>query len=146
MSPWTFAVAIVLGRGFRYVGEGLLAVWYGERALAFLEANGRQIALWTGLAVLAAGAAYSGGDRGGPSSWPRCRRRDPRRPATLRDVVDALAGRDLGLDVRGLPTQLERHQRGSTLERRASGMPGHAGLGAAEQASASVTAISSRIA
>ena len=39
-------------------GEGLLAVWYGEQALAFLEDNGRQVALWTGLAVLALGAAY----------------------------------------------------------------------------------------
>jgi membrane protein YqaA with SNARE-associated domain len=58
MSPWTFALAIILGRGFRYVGEGLLAVWYGERALAFLETNGRQVALWTGLAVLGLGAGY----------------------------------------------------------------------------------------
>ena len=58
MSPWTFGVAVVLGRGFRYFGEGLLAVWYGERALAFLEGNGRQIALWTGLGVLAIGMLY----------------------------------------------------------------------------------------
>ncbi len=58
MSPWTFATAVVLGRGFRYFGEGLLAVWYGERALAFLEENGRQVALWTGLTVLALGGAY----------------------------------------------------------------------------------------
>ena len=58
MNPWTFATAIVLGRGFRYFGEGLLAVWYGERALAFLEQNGRQVALWTGLSVLALGGAY----------------------------------------------------------------------------------------
>jgi len=58
MSPWTFALAIIIGRGFRYVFEGLLAVWYGERAIAFLEQNGRQVALWTGLAVLVLGAAY----------------------------------------------------------------------------------------
>jgi len=58
MSPWTFAIAIVLGRGFRYVFEGLLAIWYGERAIAFLEQNGRQVALWTGLAVLVLGVAY----------------------------------------------------------------------------------------
>jgi membrane protein YqaA with SNARE-associated domain len=58
MSPWTFGVAVVLGRGFRYFGEGLLAVWYGERALAFLEEHGRQVAMWTGLAVLALGAIY----------------------------------------------------------------------------------------
>jgi len=58
MSPWTFAIAIVLGRGFRYVFEGLLAIWYGERAITFLEQNGRQVALWTGLAVLVLGVAY----------------------------------------------------------------------------------------
>jgi hypothetical protein len=58
MSPWRFATAVVLGRGFRYFGEGLLAVWYGERALAFLEVHGRRVALWTGLTVLAVGAGY----------------------------------------------------------------------------------------
>ena len=66
MNPWTFAIAIILGRGFRYFGEGLLAVWYGERALAFLEDNGRQVALWTGLSVLVLGVAYF---------WWRSRRR-----------------------------------------------------------------------
>jgi LPXTG-motif cell wall-anchored protein len=58
MSPWTFATAIVLGRGFRYFGEGLLAVWYGEQALVFIEAHGREVALAMGLLVLAGGAAY----------------------------------------------------------------------------------------
>ena len=58
MSPWTFAVAVVLGRGFRYFGEGLLAVWYGERALRFIEDNGRQIGLGVGLAVLVGGLLY----------------------------------------------------------------------------------------
>jgi membrane protein YqaA with SNARE-associated domain len=66
MSPWTFGTAVVLGRGFRYFGEGFLAVWYGERALAFLEENGRQVALWTGLTVLGFGLAYF---------WWRSRRR-----------------------------------------------------------------------
>jgi membrane protein YqaA with SNARE-associated domain len=72
MSPWTFAIAIVLGRGFRYFGEGLLAVWYGEQALAFLEQNGRQVALWTGLAVLALGGGYA---------WWRSRRQPAATPA-----------------------------------------------------------------
>jgi membrane protein YqaA with SNARE-associated domain len=58
MNPWRFATAVALGRGFRYFGEGLLAVWYGERALAFLEVHGRQVALWTGLTVLALGGGY----------------------------------------------------------------------------------------
>lgn len=71
MSPWTFATAVVLGRGFRYFGEGLLAMWYGEKAIAFLEANGRQVALWTGLTVLAGGIAYL---------WWRSRRRPEATP------------------------------------------------------------------
>ena len=71
MNPWSFAIAVVLGRGFRYFGEGLLAVWYGERALAFLEVHGRQVALWTGLAVLVLGASTSGGDRAGRPRAPQ---------------------------------------------------------------------------
>jgi membrane protein YqaA with SNARE-associated domain len=75
MNPWSFATAIVLGRGFRYFGEGLLAVWYGERALAFLEENGRPVALWTGVTVLGLGAAYL---------WWRSRR-----PATVAPLPPA---------------------------------------------------------
>jgi membrane protein YqaA with SNARE-associated domain len=41
----SFALAIAIGRGIRYFGEGLLAVWYGDRAMDFIEANGRPIAL-----------------------------------------------------------------------------------------------------
>jgi uncharacterized membrane protein YdjX (TVP38/TMEM64 family) len=36
IGAWRFATAIVIGRGARYLTEGLLAVWYGERALAFI--------------------------------------------------------------------------------------------------------------
>ena len=71
MPPWRFATAVVLGRGFRYFGEGLLAVWYGEQAIAFLEVHGRQVALWTGLAVLALGGVYM---------WWRSRRRPAAAP------------------------------------------------------------------
>ena len=41
----SFVLAIAIGRGIRYFGEGLLAVWYGDRAMEFIEANGRPIAL-----------------------------------------------------------------------------------------------------
>ncbi len=36
---WQFVTAIGLGRGVRYVAEGLLARWYGEQALAFVNDN-----------------------------------------------------------------------------------------------------------
>jgi membrane protein YqaA with SNARE-associated domain len=35
-----FAVAITIGRGVRYFVEGLLAVWYGDRAITFIRENG----------------------------------------------------------------------------------------------------------
>jgi membrane protein YqaA with SNARE-associated domain len=40
-----FTTAIVIGRGARYLAEGVLAVWYGERALAFVHANGQTVSL-----------------------------------------------------------------------------------------------------
>jgi membrane protein YqaA with SNARE-associated domain len=52
ISTGRFAVAIAIGRGIRYFGEGLLAVWYGEQAMQFLDANGRTVSL--SLAVLMA--------------------------------------------------------------------------------------------
>lgn len=52
-----FAVAVALGRGVRYFGQGLLAVWYGEQAIAFLKTHGREVFLWIGVlvAITAAG-------------------------------------------------------------------------------------------
>ena len=55
---WQFATAVGLGRGFRYFGEGWLAVRYGDDAVAFLEANGRLVSIVLALIVLAGGAAY----------------------------------------------------------------------------------------
>ena len=40
-----FTTAIVIGRGARYFAEGVLAVWYGDRALAFMHANGKTVSL-----------------------------------------------------------------------------------------------------
>jgi membrane protein YqaA with SNARE-associated domain len=41
----TFVIALVLGRGLRYFGEGIFAVRYGESATQFLLAHGRSAAL-----------------------------------------------------------------------------------------------------
>ena len=35
-----FALAIAIGRGIRYFAEGLLAVWYGDRAMEFIARTG----------------------------------------------------------------------------------------------------------
>jgi membrane protein YqaA with SNARE-associated domain len=55
VSPWRFGVAIVIGRGIRYFGQGYLAVLYGERAAQFMKEYGAQLGI--GLALLAVLAA-----------------------------------------------------------------------------------------
>jgi membrane protein YqaA with SNARE-associated domain len=52
ISVPSFALAIGMGRGIRYFGEGLLAIWYGDRAIEYVAANGRRIGL--GLVTLLA--------------------------------------------------------------------------------------------
>lgn len=53
ISPGRFVGAIAIGRGIRYFGEGLLALWYGDQAIEFLRENGRSAALGvTGLLVV----------------------------------------------------------------------------------------------
>jgi membrane protein YqaA with SNARE-associated domain len=53
-----FATAIAIGRGVRYFGEGLLAVQYGDRALAFIHAHGRSASLGLALGLLGGLAGY----------------------------------------------------------------------------------------
>src|SRR5207248_3419806 len=45
ISPLRFTTAILIGRGARYIVEGLLALWYGERAMAYVAENGVAVAL-----------------------------------------------------------------------------------------------------
>ena len=40
-----FSTAIAIGRGLRYFGEGLLAIRYGDRAMGFIQDNGRTVSL-----------------------------------------------------------------------------------------------------
>ncbi len=65
ISASRFAVAILIGRGARYLFEGLLALWYGERALAYMEQHGLQVAA-IAIAVLVVGFL-------GYLYWPRRR-------------------------------------------------------------------------
>ena len=50
-----FLIAVLIGRGIRYFGEGLLALWYGEQAIAFLRDNARMAGLALAI-VIAVGA------------------------------------------------------------------------------------------
>ena len=45
MKLWRFVVAMILGRGFRFILEGYLAVRYGEQATEILKHNGGKIGL-----------------------------------------------------------------------------------------------------
>jgi LPXTG-motif cell wall-anchored protein len=58
MPPVEFLIAVAIGRGIRYFGEGLLALWYGERALTFLRNNAHTVGLWLGLIVLVGGVGW----------------------------------------------------------------------------------------
>ena len=55
---WHFVTAIAVGRGLRYFGEGLLAVYYGEAAVGFLQENAKTVALIVAGVVLVGGLAY----------------------------------------------------------------------------------------
>ena len=60
ISVTRFTIAIVIGRGARYFVEGLLALWYGEQAMAFIRDHGPVVAL-VAVAALAVGfLAYLG--------------------------------------------------------------------------------------
>lgn len=53
-----FVVAIAIGRGLRYFGEGLLAVRYGDRAVAYMEANAGTVTLILAGLLLAGVVGY----------------------------------------------------------------------------------------
>lgn len=58
VRPVDFLIAVSVGRGIRYFGEGLLALWYGERAAAFLSDHAREAGLATAALILAGGVAW----------------------------------------------------------------------------------------
>jgi membrane protein YqaA with SNARE-associated domain len=63
---WQFVTAIAVARGVRYFGEGLLAVWYGDQAFAFLHDHAKAIGLSLAAAAALIGAAWI--------AWQRRRR------------------------------------------------------------------------
>jgi membrane protein YqaA with SNARE-associated domain len=58
MPRLAFAISILVGRGARYFGIGLLTVWYGEQAMQFLQQNGRLAFRVVALSVLAGVLLY----------------------------------------------------------------------------------------
>jgi uncharacterized membrane protein YdjX (TVP38/TMEM64 family) len=58
VRPWDFFLAVGIGRGVRYFGEGALALWYGERAADFLKDNAQEVSLIVAVLVLVIAAAW----------------------------------------------------------------------------------------
>lgn len=58
VSPWRFGLAIVIGRGIRYFGQGYLAVRYGERAAEIAAANGTLVGFTLAGLAVAIGAVF----------------------------------------------------------------------------------------
>lgn len=54
MKLWRFVLAMVLGRGFRFVLEGLLAVRYGEQTTEILKQHSVKIGLGIAAAIILA--------------------------------------------------------------------------------------------
>jgi membrane protein YqaA with SNARE-associated domain len=59
VAPWRFGLAIVIGRGIRYFGQGYLAVRYGERAVAMMRAHGSEVGVALAALALAIGLVYA---------------------------------------------------------------------------------------
>ena len=57
IRPLNFVMAIGVGRGLRYLVEGLLAYWYGDMALRYIDEHGKMVALTAALVVLLVGLA-----------------------------------------------------------------------------------------
>src|SRR5829696_3740364 len=55
---WQFAMGVFIARFIRYGGEGLLAVYYGEAAGAYLQAHAREAGLVLAGLALVVGAAW----------------------------------------------------------------------------------------
>jgi uncharacterized membrane protein YdjX (TVP38/TMEM64 family) len=53
VRPAAFLAAATIGRGIRYFGEGFLALWYGEAAIAFLRDNARTAGVVIALLICA---------------------------------------------------------------------------------------------
>jgi membrane protein YqaA with SNARE-associated domain len=58
VKPLDFIMAVTIGRGIRFFGEGLLALWYGQWALDLLHEHGRTVSLWLAVIIAVLGGGY----------------------------------------------------------------------------------------
>jgi membrane protein YqaA with SNARE-associated domain len=55
---WQFVAAVFTARFIRYFGEGMLAVYYGDQASAFIQAYAKEVGLGLAVLILAGGVAW----------------------------------------------------------------------------------------
>jgi uncharacterized membrane protein YdjX (TVP38/TMEM64 family) len=53
-----FLIAVAIGRGIRYFGEALLALYYGDRAAEYLTTHSREASIVLAIVVLVFGAIW----------------------------------------------------------------------------------------
>ena len=70
VRPWDFFLAVSIGRGVRYFGEGALALWYGERAADFLRENAQTVSFVVAALVMVIAGGWF---------FFKARQREPRR-------------------------------------------------------------------
>lgn len=58
VTPTKFIIAILIGRGIRYFGEGYLAVLYGERAYDMVKENGAEVGIALAVLAVVIGGVY----------------------------------------------------------------------------------------
>ena len=63
VPPLRFLFAVTLGRGVRFFGEALLAVWYGDRAAQFLRDHAGIVLIVLTLTIVAGAAGWFLWDR-----------------------------------------------------------------------------------
>lgn len=66
VRPSVFLLSLVIGRGFRYGVEALLAYYYGAAAKDYIEKNVATVSIWLAVTVAVLGLAYF--------AWKRMRR------------------------------------------------------------------------
>jgi len=58
VNPVVFGLAIGVGRGLRYFIVSMLAVWYGDAALAYIADHGKEVAMGTAAVLIAFAAVF----------------------------------------------------------------------------------------
>ena len=58
VSPLKFSLAILIGRGIRYFGQGYLAVLYGERAVDLIRTHGTEAGIALAALALTIGVVF----------------------------------------------------------------------------------------